>query len=375
MKTLLLAGASLAVLSASAFAAAFTAGDIVVDETESGATLTSAATAVDLAEYSPTGTLVQSIAMPTTASGPNAIFTDSGSAGSDGLLTLSPNGEYLALAGYDATVGASSVVSSGSNRTVAIVNGAGQVDTSTVLSGISGNNIRSAVTTDGNSIWISGTASGLGVDYTTDGTVGTPVELSASNTEEVSVYNSQLYASSQHAFELATVGTGLPTSSLQAETALPGLNSTSSNIYEFYLTNLGGGSNPDTLYLAESSSSSAGQIQKWSLETGTWVETGDVTLGGAVGLTGEDVNGTVDLFATTATKLYSLTDTSGFEGTLNGTLDNIATVANSSDDQFKGVAFAPQSVPEPSTWAAMLSGFAALAVYQSRRRGSRALSA
>ncbi|HEX4083880.1 MAG TPA: PEP-CTERM sorting domain-containing protein [Chthoniobacteraceae bacterium] len=363
MKKPILTAAILAGISSAAFASAFTSGDIVVYETESSSTLSSAATAVDLSEFSTTGSLVESLAMPTADSGTTHSLTDSGSAGSDGLLTLSPNGEYLTLAGYDASVGTTGVVSGGGNVTIGIVDGNGDINTSTSLSGLGTNNTRSAITTDGTSIWLAGSVSGNGVDYTTVGST-TATELSGSNSEEVQIFDNQLYVSSEKSFQIATLGSGLPTSGLQTETGLSGFGKATGDFYQFFMTNLGGGSAPDTLYVADSSSG----IEKWSLEAGVWKETGDIAFSGATGLTGTDDDGTVELFVTSSSKLDSLTDTSGFEGTLDGSLDNLVTLSGG-DDQFKGVAFAPTvaAVPEPSTWAGLLCGVVGLAGLRFRR--------
>jgi hypothetical protein len=78
--------------------------------------LSSSGTPVYLDEYSPSGTLLGSIAMPTApvtppADGANGAPVASGSAGSEGLLTLSPDGTTLSLTGYDAAVGTTKVAS------------------------------------------------------------------------------------------------------------------------------------------------------------------------------------------------------------------------------------------------------------------------
>src|SRR6266705_3206108 len=85
-------------------AAAFTMGDLVVVRVGDGAAaLTGNATAAFLDEYTPGGVLVQSIPLPTLASGGNQPMTLSGSATSEGFLALSQNGMYLTLGGYAAT--------------------------------------------------------------------------------------------------------------------------------------------------------------------------------------------------------------------------------------------------------------------------------
>src|SRR5580698_10261039 len=91
----------------------FTAGDVVVYRLGDGSTALSGNGApVFLDEYSPTGTLVQSVPLPTTASGSNKPLVGSGSANSEGMLTLSANDSDLVATGYDAAVGASNLSSS-----------------------------------------------------------------------------------------------------------------------------------------------------------------------------------------------------------------------------------------------------------------------
>ncbi|MDB5384402.1 MAG: hypothetical protein JWM11_48 [Planctomycetaceae bacterium] len=94
-----------------ALLSAFTPGDLVIYRTGGTGALSSAASAITLDEYTPAGVLVQSIALPTTASGSNNVLTDSGQATSEGMLTLSADGTELVLTGYDALVGKASITS------------------------------------------------------------------------------------------------------------------------------------------------------------------------------------------------------------------------------------------------------------------------
>jgi hypothetical protein len=78
-----------------------TFGNLVVVRVGTGSgALTSASTATFLDEYTPAGVLVQTIAMPTVGSGLNQPFTNSGTATSEGFLSISTNGFYLLLGGY-----------------------------------------------------------------------------------------------------------------------------------------------------------------------------------------------------------------------------------------------------------------------------------
>ena len=151
--------------------AAFGANHIVVEQinaTSNHVTPTSSSSPVFLDEFTTGGTAVQQLAMPTIASGSNQPLTLGGTAGSEGGLSLSANGAYLVLAGYDETTGLSTNPTSIAS-TVALVNGAGTINTSTTtnLLEASGNSTRNATSFDGTSIW---TSDQNGVVYETTGT-------------------------------------------------------------------------------------------------------------------------------------------------------------------------------------------------------------
>jgi hypothetical protein len=358
----------------SAQAAAITPGDLVVYRVGSGSALTSGtSTAVFLDEYTTSGSLVQSLAMPTTSSGSTNALTASSTASSEGELTISPNGQYLALTGYNAVPGTASIAGTASattTRTVGIVNVAtGNIDTSTALTDFStGNNPRSAVTTDGNSIWIAGAAGG--VRYTTLGaTTSTQLSTTVTNIRQLEIFNGQLYSSDSTgtlptSIRLGMVGSGLPTTTGQTITNLPGVPNSSGSPYSFFFAHLNGaGSTLDTLYIADDGIG----ITKYSLESGTWVAKG--TVGAASdtyrGLTGYVNGSTVNLFATglggtTTTgggKLVSLTDSSGYDQTLTGTPTTLATAAT--NDSFRGVVLVPAAataVPVPGAFWLFATG-------------------
>ena len=328
--------------------AAFTAGNIVVYRVGNGvASLNSNAAAVFLDEYSPAGTLVQSIAMPTTVSGADKRLTASGTATSEGFLTRSVNGEYLLLAGYDVAVGTGSITTSTSasiNRVIGRVDSSGAIDTSTALSdAISGGNPRSAASTNGTDLWISGNSSGGGIRYTTLGaTTSTQISSTPTNLRVLGIFDGQLFLSSNTgAFHLSTVGVGTPTTSGQTITNLSGFPITGSH-YGFYFADLSPiVSGIDTLYIAEDT---ANQIQKYSLVGGNWTSNGAISLSFVRGLTAVVVGTSVTLYVTagsSTTTLQTLTDTSGYNATITGTLSTLATAAAST--AFRGVALAPVS--------------------------------
>ena len=331
----------------------FTAGNLVVYRVGIGSpyNITGAAAPVFLDEYTPAGALVQSVPLPVTDNGTNHALTAAGNATSEGLLTLSPNGGYLALAGYDAPLD-TQIVSNTSSittpRTVGVVDPAGNVDTSTTLSNFaSGNNIRGAITTDGTNLWVTGGNSGVG--YTTLGaTTATGIDPSGEqNLRGISIVDGQLYVSSQKSLRVATVGDGVPMTPDQTLTNLPpnvpdtGSMQTPNAFFFADVSPTVPGA--DTLYVTDDT---AGQILKFSLDAGSWDFDGTIDAGLVRGLTGVVSGSTVTLYATTSGTdgesgtLYKYVDTSGFGGF---TFDTAATIVSApSNEAFRGVAMVPQ---------------------------------
>src|SRR5580704_5387027 len=93
-------------LGTNVFAAAFTAGNIVIYRVGDGTqTLTNIGNTVFLDEYTQAGTWVQSIMMPTNWYGANAPLIGDGSDFAEGLMTRSEDGRFIALTGFGATLG------------------------------------------------------------------------------------------------------------------------------------------------------------------------------------------------------------------------------------------------------------------------------
>ena len=345
--------------SATPTAAAFAPGNVVVYRVGDGtAALSSAGYAVFLDEYTPAGTLVQSVALPTAADGSNQPLIASGTAGTEGQLTRSVNGQYLMLTGYDAALGTGNPSKSTLPRTVGRVDYAGRIDTTTALTDFSiADKPRSAASTNGIDIWLScgGKATGGsdGVRYTTLGsTTSTQVSITFGDGREVNIFDGQLYLSSQSGSTIliGTVGTGTPTTAGQTTTALPGFVDDSGKPEGFFLADLDGTPGVDTLYVADETAG----IQKWSLVSGAWTLNDAIAPAADVlyGVTGVVTGTTVTLYATGSTgsndggTLYTLTDSGGYNGSLSGVLTALATAA--ANEAFRGVALAPMAATSPS---------------------------
>ena len=337
-------------LESRAMLAAFTPGNLVVYRVGTGAAaLTNASTDVFLDEYAANGTLVQSVAMPTAAIDSNQPLTAAGTSTSEGQITRSTDGKFIVATGYAAAPGTASIASSAAatyNRVVGRIAADGTIDTSTTLTSFSGGSIRSAATTDGSNFWVSGANTGVvyqGLGGSGNGTIvsSTTGSGNLTNLRNIGIFDNQLYVgSASGSNRMLSVGSGVPTTSGQTMTQLPGFptGSPSSSPYGFFFADLDATvAGVDTLYVADNT---AGAIQKYSLVSGSWTVTGTATAASVYGLAGTVSGATVTLYATSASTLSTLTDSSGYNGTLSGAVTSRGTA--SANTAFRGIAFAPE---------------------------------
>lgn len=327
-------------LFAGAATAQFASGNLVVLRVGSGVNpLSSAAQAMFLDEFTPSGGLVQSVPLPTAANGNQLPISCSGSASSEGNLQLSPNGQWLSCVGYATAPGLASVASTAAAvtpRVVARISINGAIDTSTsITNAFSSNNVRSAVTENGTDFFVAGANSGINHVVLGASTSAALNVTNPQNTRTVAIWNQQLYCSSsaQGYYSVSQVGTGVSTAGGQTVTALPGLPATSSaSPYDFFFADA------QTLYIADDrASGGSGGIQKYTESGGAW--NFQYTLNPALtigcrGLTGVVSNGVVTLYCTTTTTstndLLAIVDTGPAS-----TFTTIATAATNT--VFRGV--------------------------------------
>jgi uncharacterized repeat protein (TIGR01451 family) len=341
-------------------AAPFTEGNVVIYRIGTGTgSLVNLGNPVFLDEYSPTGVLVQSVALPTVVNGAQKRLIASGTATSEGLLSRSADGRFIVVPGYDATpphtsslTGTASAVV---NRVIGRVDGAGGIDTSTALTdAYDANNFRGATSNDGTQFWVAGNGSATtgSVRYVSalGATTSTQLSTTNNNLRVPLIFNGQLFVASGSGstVRLGTVGTGLPTASGQTIATLPGYPvNLSPNA--FFLADLDAGVvGVDTLYIADDNATSGGLL-KYSFDGTTWTARGSAgaAVDGYRGLTAKINAGSVTLFSvrkggsasTGGGELVSLTDATGSTGTLTGSPTLLVTAATNT--AFRGVALSP----------------------------------
>lgn len=344
-------------------AAPFTAGNLLIERIGTGASaLTSAATAVFVDEYTTSGTLVQSVALPT--SGANQTTT-SGTATSEGLVNLSTNGSTLLVPGYSAAVGTTSIAgttAAAAPREATQVSLNGTVTGSTTFGTLlSGNNVRSAASVDGMNIYASGAN---GIVYAPAG--GSAVSINSTNTRDLEIAGGQLYYSTGSGTQgIYALGNGLPT----AAGATGSLIAAVTNPYAFYFADLSSSvAGLDTLFVAvdTTTASTSGLFKFTKSAAGTWSASGSITGTVLRGLTATVNNGQAQLFATNDSKLFGFAD-AGYGTTLTGALTTLATA--SANTAFRGLDVTA-AVPEPSSYAIALAGLAVAGTVARRRKAA-----
>lgn len=336
-------------LAPACFSQAFTPGNFVVVRIGSGAFPLAAGEAqpVFLDEYNPCGDLVRSIPMPVSVSGANKRLTLPISTidYTEGYISLSQDRSKLALAGYDADPGTDSVSAAAAStvkRVVAIIDKNGNVNTTTALSTFSSQAIR-AVVINGSDIWVSGGSGGI--MYATLGST-THVQLTTATARSLMIVNGQLYASSTSgSLRITKVGTGLPTTTGQTMTNLPGLPTTGSP-YQFFIANPNSGS--DVLYVAHDN-----LLRKYSLSGGTWVSNGTIgiasdkyrAVAGQVTTSGQVLLYAIrknDNSTAASGEIVTLTDNTGYNNDFSSLAPTVI-VKQNDNNVFRSIAMVPDA--------------------------------
>ena len=328
IRSILTSLATAALLSSAATAQLFTPGNVVVLRVGDPAlTLSSSAAPVFIDEWdTATNTLVQSLEIPNSQTGAVPSFAQRGFSSSEGGLTVSADGRYLVLAGYDRAIGASdpgAEPATVSNRVIATVDIlTGLIDTTTALTdAYDSSTFRCATSLDGSSFWLGGNSGNASVRYATLGaTSSLDLATSPSNVRWIDNYKGQLYITSASTGSLSQgvleVGTGMPTTALQTTTLLPGFPTAGvfndGAPYDFWFAN------DSTLYVADSAflGSNCG-VQKWTLAAGTWTRQYTIVVGATEcirGLSGIVRDGVAEIWFTAepsgfVTSLYKVVDT------------------------------------------------------------------
>lgn len=370
-------------LGTNALAANFTAGNLVIYRVGPEGTgnngLTNKGNSVYLDEYSTNGVLQQSIPIRTNYFGANSPLIASGSATAEGQITRSGDSRFIVLTGYGALLGqmtnyslpGSYVFGDRVTRVVGLVDAYLHVDTTTVQTNSSqedSTGIRTAVSTDGTNVWFGSDVTGI--KYATRASnTATRLDMGTTtgrNVRHLEITNNVLYystgATSFHGIYYCT--NGLPTVTNDLVYAiLTNTANASSSPYGFTFANLGG-TDPDTLYIADDGNNLAGQgaVYKWSLVSGIWTSNGFTTANYARSVVANVISSNqVELYISCGGSLTSGTlkhfqDTTGFNADPDPGNAGASTIASAAVGQnFRGIAWTPAQVGQEPALTAQIS--------------------
>jgi len=350
--------------SASASPMPMAPGDFLIYQVGDGVSgLTTNATPVSIVEYTPAGSLVQTI--PLASSGASAL-TAVGTGSTEGILQFSADGKYLTFTGYRKDAGGLSPAGDASTttaRVVARMDPNGIVDLTTALGDAFGAQpIRGATSPDGTSFYISGGANGP--RYVSSLGASTSTQLDTKNGRQISIVSGNLVLAIS-AGTTRGLGTysGLPVSGLISPSGISPTVGSSGTPQSFFYADVDPNTpGMDTVYLLDSA---ATLLDKFSLIGGNWTAEGSVS-SNAFDLTGKVAgNGVVTLYLTNGSSLQSYTDSTGFGGALTST--SFTTLATApTNTAFRGIAEFPQ-LPEPGAALSVLM----LAPFLARQRRTR----
>jgi hypothetical protein len=337
-------------------ASPFTAGNLAVlrvgDGTES---LSSHGNSVFIDQFTPSGTLVGSIAIPDNAT--NALLV-SGSASSEGALGCSPDGRLLIFAGYNiAFTNSSSSLADASSTNAPRVLGIVDVAGTFVLVGVttnqySGNNIRSGTTDGRGNYWGAGANSANnGTFYFGSGPTST-IQTNVANSIVIQDLGGNLYFSTAKTTPGIWKIPGTPVVSATAAVFLSAGSKASPYAFAF-------NSDFTTAYIADDTLKGVGGIQRWDFNGSAWAMTyafTSLTNIGARGVAVDFSGAHPVIYATTAenstNRLVSITDT--------GATATATTLATARVNQlFRGLSLAPNAglAPQFFNAATATNGF------------------
>jgi hypothetical protein len=328
--------------------AQFTQGNITVFLAGASSTNTTGSIVeINTSTISQTGT---TYTIPSTA--PADALRFSGSATSTGYLTNSNDGTLLLFTGANSTTSGATNVNTLNPRGVGKFIASGAYSLATTYTGSSGNQTRSATSTNNSTFYIAD----QGGIYTNASTGSSP----SGNFRAIKSFGNVVYTGQSSSTTTLIQIVSISAATGGTITALPGLTNNAS-FQDFYFISSGSnGSSFDILYVLSATSNTAGSIAKYSLVSGSWVANGTYTTTfGGFGLAAQKQGTGANLFlstgqgALTANNILKVIDASGYNATININTSNNAILYTAPTGTIaKGVAFSPISVSIPPTISA-----------------------
>jgi hypothetical protein len=320
----------------------FAKGDILVLQVGNGSINSSGAPGF-LDDYFPAGGALQvQLALP--KSGANALIF--GGSSYDGALSISADGQYIVIPGYNISTGSySGTLDSSSTtgsppvpRAVGFVNAAGAFTLAATTTKFSGSTIRSAIADGAGNIWAGGGSSGI--NYLGNNASPATIWSSSTSTRNLNIVNGNIYCSETGAGIGVVEFTDAPESAANATLVINTANTGSGPSPKGFVIN----TNVGIAYIADNrASSSGGGIQRFNWNGSAWVYAYSIpyTL-----TSSKEVYDVIGDFSGPNPVLYAVTG----ESTQNNLVKVTDTGASSvftiletapSGDAFRGLVFAP----------------------------------
>jgi len=324
--------------------AQFTPGNVVVLTVGNGTTtLASVATPLVLKEYNKTTvgqtSPVSTINIPYNSTMGAARLTSSGSATSEGQMTLSSDSTRLVIPGYDADSGTASITGTVSTATARAIDTVsyrgivGRADTTQIA--FSGNNIRTATRNGSENYWAAG--ANTGVYYMGNLSTPTAVYATATNMRVLNPSNGKLYFSTGSGLSrIGRINSQPISGTVTADTMIICGTGTTPSPYGFAVN-----SAENVVYIADDRTAAPGGIQKWTLSGTTWTNVYTFSMGTSTGARSlvVDWSGTYPtIYAvtnnTTGGSLVKVTDS-------NATAPVLVLANGTATTAFRSLAFVP----------------------------------
>lgn len=345
--------------------AQFIPGNLVIARVGDGTqTLANTGNSVFLDQFTTGGSLVNTLPIPDSGA---ASLIWSGTATSEGALTRSADGTLLTIAGYNTArpFGSSLTASSSAvvPRGLGVINAAGTYSLAvTTTTNFSANNVRAGITDGANNFWAAGANSGTPYLGTASGAAS--VQTNIGNTRVLGFESGNLFFSTSSGTRgiYGFQGGGAPTAGATTNLVIATGQTSSPYDFDFNVS-------MTIAYVADDTAGAAGGIQRWDFNGSSWglsytLGTGVANVG-TRGLAVDFSGANPVIFATTAegsaNRLVALVDTGA-----GATATTLATAP--AGQLFRGLDFAPVAVPEPTTYALVLVGGAAMFVLRRARR-------
>lgn len=309
-----------------------------------------------LDEYNSSGTLISTLAIPTTTSGANIRMLTSPKASTvatdpyrlNNAMSLSSNGNFISISGYDAAAGTTTAAVP---KVIGRIDKDKNVNTATTVSYTAADIRATQILDNGNFFYVNtngGTSAGnnyigLGQDIA----AGTLIAAATARTYFATT-NALYYGPGSNAIRfwspIPTVATAV------SQFTATGLNDPTS----FIVLDTNNDGTIDMIYACDQGASgTAGDystytVRKIQLITGVWTAKGSISLVGARSLTGRIVGGDVELYIATwgnpatavESKLFKLVDVAAASSSITGTTPTLLATAPT-NTKFHGVTFTP----------------------------------